>query len=846
MNLRALLAVVFLVCGSATGFAQGRDQMAERSARREAVRSAERGARAQAGAAIRADAVLSPFTLTSIRFVREVDGTASAVGEVQNTTSATLTFGHVTIGFYANGTPVGIDDTYIFAPQAVRLAASGIYTDALPAGAIGFFKMYTFVNYDAFTHYTFASDAETFGFVPTLGQVTVQSASLAPNSIGGTNVAGTVRNASSQALTFFTQIALAGYSGGSIADVTFTFASGVSVPCGSVTSTSGVPPGATVPFSDFFLHPVASIGRAYVVWDEFAISPGSASIPAAGGAGSLQVRANCAWTAASGVPWISITSGSSGAADGNVTFAVAANTQAAARSGAIVVRGISFQVTQAAAAPAGGGAAPFGTVDTPANNAGGVTGSIAVTGWALDDAGVTAVRILRDAVGAEPAGQKVFVGNAVQVTGARPDVAGAFATYPNSNRAGWGYLMLTNMLPNQGNGTFTFSMYADDANGNSTLLGTRTITCTNASATTPFGAIDTPGQGQTVSGSVNNFGWVLSPGLRRADPPGGGTVNVVIDGALVGSPGGWTSRADISALFPVSQYSGVNTALGVRTFNSAALANGVHTIAWGVSDSQGGAAGVGSRYFTVSNGAAVNHATQQRLAPARRLDAVLSGPVPGRRGFDFTAPFRDLRPDSSGVVVLDAEELDRIELQLDARAGRLVAASGIAELPIGSRIDPRTGSFTWLPGVGFTGPYELEFDTAAGSRRVRVVLHPKQSNRVGPQVVIDAPTANQIVGDSFVVAGWAADLDAGDGTGIDTVHVWAYPVGGGKPVFLGAADYGGVRPDVAAVYGDRVEGSGYGLRVQGLPLGEYDLAVFAYSTVAGGFLPAKTVRVRVR
>ena len=127
------------------------------------------------------------------------------------------------------------------------------------------------------------------------------------------------------------------------------------------------------------------------------------------------------------------------------------------------------------------------------------------------------------------------------------------------------------MLPNQGDGTFTFSIYADDSNGNSTLLGWRTITCSNSTSTTPFGAIDTPSQGQTVSGLVNNFGWVLSRGTRRADPPSGGSVNVVIDGAVVGSPGGWTNRSDLTNLFPAAQYSGVGSALGVLTFDSSTL-----------------------------------------------------------------------------------------------------------------------------------------------------------------------------------------------------------------------------------------------------------------------------------
>ena len=110
-----------------------------------------------------------------------------------------------------------------------------------------------------------------------------------------------------------------------------------------------------------------------------------------------------------------------------------------------------------------------------------------------------------------------------------------------------------------------------------------------------------------------------------------------------------------------------------------------------------------------------------------------------------------------------------------------------------------------------------------------------------------------MVGPSFVLAGWAADLDSTVDRGVDTVHVWAYPAtpstGSGQaadPIWIGAATYGGARPDVAAVYGDRFLKTGYGLTVQGLAPGTYDLAVFAYSTVTGGFVPAKTVRVTVR
>jgi hypothetical protein len=141
------------------------------------------------------------------------------------------------------------------------------------------------------------------------------------------------------------------------------------------------------------------------------------------------------------------------------------------------------------------------------------------------------------------------------------------------------------------------------------------------------------------------------------------------------------------------------------------------------------------------------------------------------------------------------------------------------------------------------------------------VLNPQRSNRVGPQVVIDGPAAGAVVDvssatsfrfgargtpTSAVLAGWAADLDSQSDTGVDTVHVWAYPLTGAAPIWIGAAAYGGARPDVAEVYGARFKDTGYSIRLQGLEPGTYDIAVFAYSTVKGGFVPARVVRVSVR
>src|SRR6185436_13566116 len=71
-----------------------------------------------------------------------------------------------------------------------------------------------------------------------------------------------------------------------------------------------------------------------------------------------------------------------------------------------------------------------------------------------------------------------------------------------------------------------------------------------------------------------------------------------------------------------------------------------------------------------------------------------------------------------------------------------------------------------------------------------------------PRMSIDTPGNNQSLGPSFLIAGWATDLAAASGSGVDAVQVWAYPnPGSGTPArFLGSATLGGSRPDVASIF----------------------------------------------
>jgi hypothetical protein len=124
---------------------------------------------------------------------------------------------------------------------------------------------------------------------------------------------------------------------------------------------------------------------------------------------------------------------------------------------------------------------------------------------------------------------------------------------------------------------------------------------------------------------------------------------------------------------------------------------------------------------------------------------------------------------------------------------------------------------------------------------------PPTPTQPNPAMAIDLPRTGGGVSSSFTVSGWAIDAAASTGTGIDAIHVWAYPnPGSGAPAaFLGVATYGLSRPDVGAVYGARYTNSGYSLTVTNMGPGAYDIVVFAHSVVSNSFAIYKVVRTSV-
>jgi hypothetical protein len=114
-----------------------------------------------------------------------------------------------------------------------------------------------------------------------------------------------------------------------------------------------------------------------------------------------------------------------------------------------------------------------------------------------------------------------------------------------------------------------------------------------------------------------------------------------------------------------------------------------------------------------------------------------------------------------------------------------------------------------------------------------------------PMMAVDVPAAGSTVANPVRIAGWAIDYGVTTGTGVDAIHVWAAPSGGGASIFLGAANYGQFRPDVAAAFGERFGHSAFGLTAT-LPAGTYTLLVFPHVIRLGTFGAARTVTITVQ
>jgi len=451
---------------------------------------------------------------------------------------------------------------------------------------------------------------------------------------------------------------------------------------------------------------------------------------------------------------------------------------------------------------------PFGQVDTPAQNAQGLQGAVGISGWAVDNIGVSSVKVYRACFSFDnpsscqsmDGASLVFVADAVFVDGARPDVESQYPGYPQGYRAGWGVQLLSNMLPHLPNsqlyggvGTLSLFVYATDLEGQRVLLGRTTtdhtpttIALANDTIAKPFGTLDTPGQGQTVAGTIANFGWAITPDVNTsADgsdiviPTNGSTISVFIDGVAIGQatynqcrgtvgtppPAGVYCDDDVANIFgnaspaaPLTTRSGnptkfrnLDAGRGPQAFavlDTTVVADGMHTLAWSVTDSNGRVEGIGSRFFIVFNGdssratkvtaaapasaspvtadstATATTTTDRATKPGRVTPQRAPGSVAVRKGFDLGSGFKDVPSEGKGTRSISVSSGDRVELSFadGVTAVALMVNGQSRSLPVGATLDPARGTFAWMPPSGYFGTYRFVFTTASGSVAVDVTV----------------------------------------------------------------------------------------------------------------------------
>jgi hypothetical protein len=256
-------------------------------------------------------------------------------------------------------------------------------------------------------------------------------------------------------------------------------------------------------------------------------------------------------------------------------------------------------------------------------------------------------------------------------------------------------------------------VYAFDREGKSTLLGSPVIQVGNAAATKPFGTLDTPQSGATINGSQYTvWGWALTP-QPALIPLNGSTLWVFVDGVSLGQPVYNLYRQDVSSLFPGLR--NTNGPVGYYYLDTTKLANGMHSIAWSVTDNLGRVEGIGSRLFFVLNSGTAPMNVRS-LEPRRLMQSFVPEGVWLRTGYD---PHASLTKVENSAVEVD--QGNRIELHVpDASA---VEFNGNTALPVGATFD--SGALYWQIDPAFIAAYELKFRNADGAEIARVCVRSK-------------------------------------------------------------------------------------------------------------------------
>jgi photosystem II stability/assembly factor-like uncharacterized protein len=177
-----------------------------------------------------------------------------------------------------------------------------------------------------------------------------------------------------------------------------------------------------------------------------------------------------------------------------------------------------------------------------------------------------------------------------------------------------------------------------------------------------------------------------------------------------------------------------------------------------------------------------------------------------------------------------------------------------AAIPSGSRPDVAALYGPQFAGCGFDVPVG---GLPSGAYQFALFPHSSVTNAfAAPRILsvtidrrsliaIDAPVGGTTTYRGARLSGWTLNRFATSGTGIDAVHVWAFPASGQAPVFAGVGTLGIPRLDVGALYGSQFNNAGYEVVLPPLTPGDYLFAAWPLNSFTGTFDPPATVRATV-
>jgi hypothetical protein len=447
------------------------------------------------------------------------------------------------------------------------------------------------------------------------------------------------------------------------------------------------------------------------------------------------------------------------------------------------------------------GPSPTVMIDSP--SAGSVvTGTINVSGWALDNS--TAVGTAISSVQVSVDG--VSVGNATYGN-SRSDVCTVYPGRPNCPNVGYTFSLDTSTLA-QGSHVITVS--ATDSDGNpDTGSASTTVTVT----VQPSVMIDSITAGAAISGTVTIAGWAIDNTTGSGSAIS--TVQIQVDGATVGNAFYGTPRQDICTTYP-GRVGCPNVGFTFQ-LDTTKLTVGTHTITALATDSN-------TTPLTGSWTINVNVISPPMVtieSPA--TGATVAGTI--------TVSGWALDPTAATATAINS-----VQVSVDGGVP-FAAFYGLSRPDICNNFPGRPG----CPNVGFN--YTLDTSLlGAGSHTITVsatdLSTPPLTSSTSVTVTVGAghsfnlesPVSGSVVTGTVQISGWAL---APMGTQVNSVKVYV------DGLQAGLATYGVLRTDVCTAYpgstGCPYVGFSFNLDTTNIPAGAHQITVVA--SIADGAPP---------